>query len=259
MPVNTLENFTREQFNRALGIMETSLTYNAVPSGEREAYLLGGQSGAGKSTLHKILRTRFDNNAIVINGDEYRKSHPHFLELDAAYGKDAVAHTAAWAGAMTEALIDTLSLKGYNLIIEGTLRTSSVPLKTAELLKGRGYAVSLALMAVKPQISLVSCQLRYEQMRIAGTTSRATDPSHHNAIVGDIAQNLFVLEQSGVFEAILLYDRSRRCLYPEKGKDASAAEVLHDALFGEWTPEEMGHYAMLKRRLEELKSQRLDE
>lgn len=42
-------------------------------------------------------------------------------------------------GAMAEALIDRLSNERYNFIIEGTLRTSSAPLRTARLLRGRGY------------------------------------------------------------------------------------------------------------------------
>ena len=73
----------------------------------------------------------------------------------------------------------------------------------------RGYDVSLALMAVKPEISLVSCQLRYEQMRLAGTAPRATDPAHHRKIVDQIVRNLAVLEDSGMFDQIYLYNRSR--------------------------------------------------
>ena len=67
---------------------------------------------------------------------------------------------------MTEALVDHLSRFGYNLVIEGTLRIAEVPMRSAKLLRERGYDVSLALMAVKPEISLVSCQIRYEEMRI---------------------------------------------------------------------------------------------
>ena len=99
------------------------------------AYLLGGQSGAGKTALHAILRESLDNNAVVINGDAYRKFHPHFEELEHEYGKESVEHTAAWAGRMTEALIEYFSSLGYNLVIEGTLRTYQVPLATATLLR----------------------------------------------------------------------------------------------------------------------------
>ena len=40
---------------------------------------------------------------------------------------------------MTEALIEYFSSLGYNLVIEGTLRTYQVPLATATLLRERGY------------------------------------------------------------------------------------------------------------------------
>ena len=59
------------------------------------------------------------------------------MELQRIYGDEAVNYTAPWAGRMTEALIDSLSRIGYNLVIESTLRTAEVPLKTAELLRQR--------------------------------------------------------------------------------------------------------------------------
>jgi len=154
---------------------------------------------------------------------------------------------------MTEALIDAFSVQRYNLVIEGTLRTSEVPLKTAALLRERGYAVSLAIMAVKPEISLVSCQIRYEMMRIAGTAPRATDPKHHNKIVHDIADNLKVLEESGSFEHVLMYDRAATCLYPREDECRTAAETLRSVLFGSWSAEEEVHYEHLKQELVELR------
>ena len=164
-----------------------------------------------------------------------------------------MTHTAAWAGKMTEALIDEFSLAGYNLIIEGTLRTSEVPVKTATLLRARGYGVSLALMAVKPEISLASCQIRYELMRIAGTVPRATDPKHHDKIVRDIVGNLDVLEQTGLFDEICLYARSRERLYPVEGETHTASQALQEVLFGPWTREEKEHYAHLEEKLANLK------
>ena len=148
-------SYSDEQFQSALSktIKKLLGKHAAKPVTQPYAYLLGGQSGAGKSTLHKVLDGHFDGNVIVINGDEYRKSHPHFNEIQQQYGIDVPAHTAKWSGAMTEALIDGLSKQHYNLIIEGTLRTSAVPLRTAELLRSRGYNVSLAVMAVKTDIS----------------------------------------------------------------------------------------------------------
>lgn len=273
--VSYLDAYTQSEFDQKLNIAKVRYSEGANPSAHPYAYLLGGQSGAGKSTLHSILSQLFHYDVIVINGDEYRKSHPHFNAIQQQYGVDAPAHTAAWSGAMTEALIDAFSMQHYNLIIEGTLRTSAVPLKTAKLLRERGYGVSLAIMAVKPQISLISCQIRYELMRLAGTTPRATDPEHHNKIINDIVSNLSELEQSELFDEVMLYDRGGRRLYPKAltssasdgfagdvsvgesastAPAASASEALRDVIFGPWTAEETEHYEDLRLQLESLKS-----
>ena len=191
---------------------------------------------------------QFSHDIIPINGDEYRSAHPRYRELDRLYGIDSVKYTAPWAGAMTEAL----SKAHYNLIVEGTLRTAEVPTKTATLLTSRGYSVSLALMAVKPEISLISCQMRYEEMRIAGTIPRATDPAHHAKIVEAIVSNIEQLEQSDLFDSIELYNRSERRLYSSKSDSGKASDAMRSTLFGEWTDEERTHYQCLKRRLKEL-------
>ena len=154
---------------------------------------------------------------------------------------------------MNEELIDEFSRVGHNLIVEGTLHTAEVPLKTATLLRSRGYRVSLALMAVKPEISLVSCQIRYELMRIAGTIPRAVDPKHHDRIVRDIVSNLSALEQSGLFDEVRLFSRTRECLYPRAEEDRTACQALQEILFGSWTSEETDHYARLQDQLARLK------
>ena len=227
------------------------LESRCAPSAHPRAVLLGGQSGAGKTALHELCVKGFKDGGIVINGGD-RSHHPRFAELDAQYGPEAVAHTAAWAGQLVEALVKALSSARYNLVIEGTLRTSQVPLDTAALLRGKGYRVSLALMAVKPEISLVSCQIRYELMRMACTTPRATDPAHHNKIVADIVQNVGVLESSGLFDEIRLYSRERELLYPLEGGTRRAADVLEAVLFGPWTPTEREHYEFLEAKLASL-------
>lgn len=80
---------------------------------------------------------------------------------------------------------------GYNLIIEGTLRTSEVPMATAKLLRECGYGVSLALMAVKPEISLVSCQLRLRHRGLFGLAWRSS------ATISGNANALYLYEGDG--------------------------------------------------------------
>lgn len=257
MDNDNVANYAEEDFLDALNLIVANAGkgIEVNPVAHPRAVLLGGQSGAGKTTLHKVFMARFQKNAVIVNGDSYRSLHPLYREFDRKYGPESVNHTAEWAGRMTEAVIDALSDMGYNLIIEGMLRTAEVPMKTATLLRERGYAVSLALMAVKPEISLISCQIRYEQMHIAGTVPRATDPAHHNKIVHDIVGNLAVLQESGLFDEVLLYNRASEKLFPREDAGTDASEALRAVLFGDWTEEELRHKANLEIKLEHLRAQ----
>ena len=249
--------YSSEEFEQAKANILSRLTLSPVvmPSNSPQAFLLGGQSGAGKTTLHGMIQERFGYNVIVVNGDGFRSYHPRYRQLDKEYGPESVNYTAKWAGAMTEAVVEALSMVGYNLAVEGTLRTAEVPTKTATLLKERGYRVFLAVMAVKPEISLVSCQNRYEQMRIAGTVPRATDPEHHNLIIRQIVSNMRVLEQSDLFEGIYLVNRAKEVLYPKEGLEGKASDALEQVLFGAWSREESIHYDHLKQQYEALQMQ----
>lgn len=254
--MENLEWYSDEEFHRGLQKAISALVIGTclAPSDSPQAILLGGQSGSGKTTLHNVFRIALSGNVVIVNGDEYRSFHPRYRQICKQCGVDSPAHTAAWAGRMVEAVVDALSIMGYNLVIEGTLRTSEVPLKTAQLLRSRGYRVSLALMAVKPEISLVSCQLRYEQMRLAGTEPRAVDPAHHLGIVKAIVGNLATLEESGMFDSISLYSRNEQCLFSNVDGEGSASEALAGILFGDWTPEERGHLSYLEGRLSEARN-----
>ena len=249
--------YSEEEFQKAKETILSALTMEPrlAPSLHPVAVLLGGQSGAGKTTLHGLMRDYFSGNQVTVNGDGFRSYHPRYRQLDKEYGPESVNYTAKWAGAMTEAVVEALSMVGYNLAVEGTLRTAEVPTKTATLLKERGYRVFLAVMAVKPEISLVSCQIRYEQMRIAGTVPRATDPKHHNLIIRQIVSNMRILEQSDLFEGIYLVNRAKEVLYPKEGLEGKASDALEQVLFGAWSREESIHYDHLKQQYEALQMQ----
>ncbi|CRH92868.1 UDP-N-acetylglucosamine kinase [Chlamydia trachomatis] len=109
---------------------------------------------------------------------------------------------------MVERLVDELSRQGYHLLIEGTLRTTQVPRKTALLLKLRGYQVSLALIATKPELSYLSTLIRYEELyAIVPSQARATSKEYHDGIVAHLADNLRELENDQLFDQIQIYQK----------------------------------------------------
>lgn len=244
-------DFTEEEFARALSRNLRVLTRGKQKSQQPLAILLGGQSGAGKTTIHRIKQNEFKGNIIVIDGDSFRSQHPHYLELQATYGKDSVDYTKQFAGKMVETLVEKLSDLGFHLLIEGTLRTVEVPKQTALLLKSKGYQVSLALIATKPELSYLSTLIRYEELyAVNPDQARATPKEHHDGIVNHLVENLQQLEEEAIFERIQIYKRDRSYVYDSEMNNGAATEVLKECLFGKWSKIEK---EMLEREKEMIK------
>lgn len=248
-----LEEFSQEDFDIALRRTIRSLTRGKVASSQPQAILLGGQSGAGKTTIHRIKQKAFQGNIIIIDGDSYRSLHPNYLALQEKYGKDSVDYTKGFAGQMVEHLVNILSKYGYHLLIEGTLRTTHVPRQTTQLLADRGYQISLALIATKPELSYLSTLIRYEELyAVDPSQARATPKEHHDGIVENLVGNLMELEQSQIFDQIQIYQRDRTCVYDSAVDIGSAAEILQDCLFGKWSKVEEEMLKVGQERLREL-------
>ena len=230
-----------------------SLTRGKKSSKQPIAILLGGQSGAGKTTIHRIKQKEFQGNIVIIDGDSFRSQHPHYLELQQEYGKDSVEYTKDFAGKMVESLVTELSHLGYNLLIEGTLRTIDVPKETAQLLKSKGYEVQLALIATKPKLSYLSTLIRYEELyAINPNQARATPKEHHDFIVNHLVDNTRQLEELAIFERIQIYQRDRSCVYDSGEDKISAAKVLQEYLFGKWSKVEEEMLKVGEERLREM-------
>lgn len=218
------------------------------------AFILGGQPGAGKTTLQKQIRNN-NKNIIIINADSFREFHPYFDEIQNMYGKESPKHTQPFINQVTERLIDDLSTEKYNLIIEGTLRTANVPISSCKTLKEKGYRVELHIMAVKSQISYESTILRYENAFAQGEIPRATAKAHHDMVADAIADNLDIIEKTGTFDSIKLFNRNGDCLYPAVGC-SSASEVENRTLNGWWTVNETEQLKEIVAAVTDLKAAR---
>lgn len=237
--VQDIESYSDEDFDKALEQTIELLTFNKTISNAPHAVILGGQSGAGKTTIHRVKMIESKGDYIVIDGDTYRAQHPHFRTLQEKYGVDSVEYTKMFAGKMVEAVIDKLSALKYNLIIEGTLRSATVPIKTATLLKAKGYTVDFCLIATKPELSYLTTQLRYLEMLVVDPLqARATPKEHHDGIVKSLVSNINELEQSGLFENIQVYKRNLVQVYNSKQCTEPVGTIVENVLFGTWIQDE---------------------
>ena len=203
------------------------------------AVLLAGQPGAGKTELSTMLLSGMRGDAAVINGDDYRRYHPNYRKLYAAYGSDSVSMTSAFSSAVTEGLIRQLSNAGRNLVIEGTGRTVEVPRSTAELLMGKGYRVEIAVIAARPEVSLASTLLRFYQMNEGGTIPRSTALEAHDGIVRVLPGNLDALRTLPCVSHVSIWDRELTLLYDSEGSQEPPSTVLRRFWSRPWTKEEL--------------------
>ena len=126
-----MDKFNDEEFQRKYLKIKKKLVINKNSVEFPKVFILGGQPGAGKSTLTSRIEESMGKNIIAINGDDFRSSHPNYDNLIKTYGDDSVLYTQKFSNAVTEKLIEDLGNEKYNLIVEGTLRTTEAPLKTA--------------------------------------------------------------------------------------------------------------------------------
>lgn len=219
-----------------------------------KAFILGGQPGAGKTSLQYLIQKQ-DRNVIVINADAYRKFHPYFFEIQRKYGTDSPKYTQPFINQVAEQLIDELSAESYNLIIEGTLRTATVPLNTCRALKDKGYRVELHVIAVKRAISYESTLLRYELAIQQGEIPRATAKAHHDMVADAIADNLDIICRSKTFDDIRLFDREGKCLYSTATRELPS-NMERTVLDGEWSHYEKNQLEEIVAAVRELKQAR---
>ncbi|MCH5204833.1 MAG: zeta toxin family protein [Oscillospiraceae bacterium] len=207
-----MSNYTREQFDEKFHKIYNSLTLNCKPCDFPKAFLLGGQSGSGKSTIHQVITDECPN-IVIIDGDRFREKHPHFLEIQEQYGKEAANYTQPFVNEMITSLIERLSSEKFNLIIEGTCRNVNIPMNTCNGLKQKGYYVELAVMCTDKEVAWQSTINRYNAMKDAGLIPRAVPRDKYVETVKALPQNISQLYKLKIFDDIRLYDRDRNCLY----------------------------------------------
>lgn len=253
--MNNIEKYSEDEFLIKYNFIIEKATKPLSPVSQPTAYILGGQPGAGKTTIQKIL-AKDDNNIFIINADSYRQYHPHFYEIQSIYGNDSPKYTQPFINEVTEKLIDDLSDRKYNLLIEGTLRTSEVPIKTAQRLKYKGYRVELCVMAVKPEISFESTILRYENALLFGEIPRATSKEHHDLVVDKIANNLDTIYNSNIFDCIKIFTRNKGCIYSSNLSKQKPSEIEKNIILGKWSDFEKENLIEIIQSIRELKQSR---
>lgn len=220
--------YTKEEFEDSYKKIYNSLTKIGIPQQNHCVLFLGGQPGTGKSSF--VSQDDAFSHYININGDDYRKYHPNYKEI-AEYDLDNMAsRTQSFVNECIERLISELSDEGYNLIIEGTLRSSDVTIGTCEMLKKKGYSTELYIVTVSAITSWQSTINRAYLLESLGETPRLVPIDKYNYIVNNLPCSVDEIEKAGCFDKIHVIDRDNTELYSNAKDDVSAKKVIEKQL-----------------------------
>lgn len=239
IPLNDLAAFSEQDVADVLADELADSAERYKPVSNPTAILLAGQPGAGKTELASAMSGLLAGNVFFINADEYRRRHLNYRAIYARCGSDSVQMTSAFSSAVTERLIEALSNRHLNLIIEGTGRTADVPRTTAQHLTAKGYTVNLAVLAVRPEISLTSTLLRFYQMNEGGTIPRATAIGSHDVVVEALPKNLDTLCGEPAISRLTIWNRELEMLFDSNIDTIAPSTVLTDLWNSPWSAEEL--------------------
>ena len=209
---NGLLAFTKDDLDKVIDkIWDREAIKNSdfpTPVNDPKVFLWGGPPGAGKSSsMEKVSKMYLDNNSLVISGDDYRKYHPNFKEIVKAFGDDWSLKTSDWSAAVFERILEKASDLKYNLQIEGTMRDSKVPLKTADQLLQKDYEVNFAVALAPKDVCWSSTLERYEKQKEQGQIPRAVDKGYMNDFFKTFSKNVVEVFNSKKHNLFLVYAR----------------------------------------------------
>jgi UDP-N-acetylglucosamine kinase len=224
---------SEDEFNQAYQEIKQMVTKNKKPVKFPICITLGGQPGAGKSNIYNIAKKRFSNNIVELDCDAFRVFHPYYKQIKNMFGKEDAFKTNPFVFKVVDLLIEELSDQKYNLIIESSLNNPNSAIQNGKTLPPKGYKVELHIMATPKDVSWQGTIDRYNRELKNGGSPRAVSKEFHDNVVKNIVHSLDVVIKSGLMSNILIFDRSKKCLYDmQKDKNTDPCLLLFAIING---------------------------
>lgn len=244
-------DLTSSELEEALELSRLKVFQKLKPQSEPVGIVLGGQPASGKSSLIERIKQDRQTPFAVINGDEFRYYHPRFNEYNQQNEREAVHKTQPLANYIGQTLLKEAINNRYNIIIEGTMRTAAVPMKTADQFRQAGYTVEAHALAVPYNQSLQGIYSRYEHQKELGQSGRFSPlPVHQEAYTG-LLITVDQLHQQKAVDRLVIYNRGAKTILADfqlKNKEWSTAEIPSRLVELErnrrWTPQEKVEHAL---------------
>lgn len=208
-----------EQHNAVLNKICRNLFYGKTPAANPQIFILGGQPGAGKSILTERSYHKLGNsNFVVINSDEFRTQHPNAQEIFDNHDKDFAAYTDPDVRVWGSEIFDAAIKGRYNIIFEGTMRTTQI-CETIKRLQAEKYMVNILAMAVPEIKSRISIYARYQEQLENYPIARFTSRFSHDAAYHGMLDTLQKIENEKLYDAITICNRNGDVLFKTGDKN----------------------------------------
>lgn len=186
-----------------------------APSVERSdrptAIFLAGQPGAGKTTITPEITDRLAEQGghVLISADEARTLLPNFAALQARDPASASRETQEDAGRLAQLITDEAVKRGFNVVIDGTLRDPDRAENEVASLRSAGYRTELHALAVSDQLSFARSAERYSAAIERGDVEAArwVDRAYHDNAFNGVGQSVRRLEFKGLVDQVTVYNR----------------------------------------------------
>lgn len=203
--------------------IKNSLFIGKEPVSNPQVFILGGQPGAGKSVLTKRVYENFgSSNIVTINSDEFRLNHPQAPEIFALHDKDFAVYTDPDVRAWGKSVFDAAIAGHYNIVFEGTMRTTQI-CDTIKHLQTEGYKINILALAVPEIESQISIYARYQEQLDRYPLARFTSKFSHDAAYHGMLDTLQKIEDERLYDTITIYNRAGEIIFKTGDKGVAKA------------------------------------
>ncbi len=198
-----------------------------TPQDKPVAVYVMAQAGAGKTRDSQMIRSSL-RNPTHISGDDFKFSHPDYLQLLREEPRTASARIRADYRAWQARAEAHVRARRGDVLIEITPENAAAFVTGASLYRQDGYRVELVVLAVRAADSRQGTAARYAKVSRRGVPARFTTAAAHDAHVAVLPEVVAMAEQSSVVDEVLVMRRDAHPLY-RNTKDEHGRWARHPA------------------------------
>lgn len=199
-----------------------------TPSEDKHVSILGGQPASGKSSILDKIQDKFDGNIVSLNGDDFKQFYPNYEKLAKENPFETSKLVQPYSNYVVNHLKQEAIEKGYNVLVEGTMRTAEVPLKTANEFIANEYKAEAHVISSNYYSSRIGIVERYENEVAKGGFGRMVDVNNHDEAYSNIPNTIKALVDSGKFDNISIATRGGEVIAETaRGDDVVKSYVNH--------------------------------